>query len=116
MPAALLCAAVLAGCGNPKADREWAPDRAEREHLEQWAGSIARSLVPPGNPGDLDPDGLRRLMAHCDSVPQRYVYLYGRLSDSIQAITPPEPGCVRDGTAPDHSPHPPAKEDSSTGR
>jgi len=95
-PAALAAAAVLAGCGGPKDDAEWRPESREREYLEQWAGRIARSLVPPGDPADLDSLGMMRLMARCDSVPQRYVYLYRRVADSIQAMTPPEPGCVQD--------------------
>ena len=95
-PAVLTATAVLAGCGGPKGDGEWRPDRSEREYLEHWAGRIARSLVPPGDPGDLDSLGIIGLMARCDSVPQRYVYLYRRVADSIQAMPPPEPGCVQD--------------------
>jgi len=100
-PAALVVVAVLAGCGGPKDDAEWRPDRAEREYLEQWAGRIAHSLVPPGDSADLDSLGMMNLMARCDSVPQRYVYLYRRVADSIQAMTPPEPGCVQDRPVPD---------------
>lgn len=91
----VLSGALLSGCGGPKQREEWRPDGAERQYLEQWAGRIARSLVPPGDPAQLDAGGIRRLMARCDSVPQRYVYLWQRVSDSVQAATAPEPGCVR---------------------
>jgi hypothetical protein len=90
--AALLAMTLAAGCGG---GGEWSPDSAERRYLSDWAGRIARSLVPPCDPSDLDEEGLRRLAAHCDSVPQRYVYLYARMSDSIQAMTAPEPECPR---------------------
>jgi len=93
--AVLLAIVMAAGCGGRE---EWAPDNAERRYLKDWAGKIARSLVPPAEPADLDPEELEELVAHCDSLPQRYVYLYARIADSIQAMSPPEPACQQ--TAP----------------
>ncbi|MFO7949472.1 MAG: hypothetical protein R6U36_03785 [Candidatus Fermentibacteraceae bacterium] len=114
-PAALAAVAVLVGCGSPKDDSEWRPARGEREYLEEWAGRIARSLVPPRDPGDLDSLGMMRLMARCDSVPQRYVYLYQRVADSIQAMTPPEPGCVQQPSVADTVSEDEPKEASPSG-
>lgn len=88
-------AAVAAGCSRP--DRSDIP-REEREFLEGWAARLAPAMVLPGELAASPPDtaGLRGLIEFCDEDPDRYLYLYGCLRDSIGSVPPPDPDCIND--------------------
>lgn len=105
---ALISALLLVGCGQDQ-QREWRPEAEETAYLQEWAGRIARSLVPPGSPNAIAPEDLQELASYCDSVPARYVYLYQQISDSIMALPPPSPECVSGGASPDTTPAQPSE-------
>jgi hypothetical protein len=78
---------LAASCGRPPEQRL---EDGDREYLEGWAGRLAPYAALPESlwPGAPDSAGIEALMAVCDADPQRYLYFYDCLADSIYELDP----------------------------
>jgi hypothetical protein len=88
----LVCLLLSAaqGCGPGKKPGTLRP--ASKSRIERWAGRLAAHLSVDGSPLP-DSSEMEAFISFCDDSPERYVYLYACLRDSLAKHPQPLPSC-----------------------